>query len=216
MKKALIYGSTGLIGEQLLPLLLESKNYEKVIALTRKPLGISHEKLVEVLYDFDQADNTKLKADHIFCCMGTTIRNAGSTKRFYQIDHDYVVETARLAKEQDASLFSLVSAIGSNADSKIFYNRVKGEIEESIRQIGFKGLHIFRPSLLLGNRKEFRFGELIARIVMKYISFLVPAKHRGIQATQVAGIMEEYASLYPDSEKIVENAEMIKFQSKAI
>lgn len=210
MKTALIYGTTGLIGNDLLKILLETTTYDKVLALTRRPLEVHHPKLEEIMYDFNQADPGKLKADHLFCCMGTTIRKAGSTKEFYKIDHDFVVETAKLAKQNGATLFSLVSAIGANSSSKIFYNKVKGEVEQAIRQIGYPSVHIYRPSLLIGNRKEFRLMERIAQITMNIIGYLVPIKHRGVQATKVAEIMAFNAKTKASENLLVNNAEIIK------
>jgi uncharacterized protein YbjT (DUF2867 family) len=212
MKTALIYGSTGFIGRKLLNHLLENQQYEEVIALTRKPLDIQNDRLNQIIYDFEKPDSKVLKADHVFCCLGTTIKNAGSQERFYRIDHDYVVETARLAYGQGATLFSLVSAQGANSKSRIFYSRVKGEIEKDLKTIGYAGLHIFRPSMLLGKRKEFRLMELVAKKLMVFFAFMIPVKYQGVQGSKVAAVMAAYARQFPGDSLTVSNEEIIRFK----
>lgn len=216
MKTALVYGSTGLIGSALLPILLASEEYRLVKALTRKPLPLKHEKLETLIYNFDNPDAEKIEADQVFCCMGTTMRKAGSPKAFYRVDHDYVVETATLAYQKGAKLFSLVSAIGANANSRIYYNRVKGEVEDSIREIGFEGLHIFQPSLLLGKRDEFRLLEGLSQAIMRNIGGLVPLKSRGVPAKKVAETMVQYAIDHADQQLVVTNAEILRFNSAKV
>jgi uncharacterized protein YbjT (DUF2867 family) len=193
-RTALIAGSTGLIGNQLLALLLESSEYDKVIALSRKPLNLSHPKLENVTLTVDQLDQlTTLKADDIYCCLGTTIKQAKSKEAFRKVDFDYPVALAKKLKQNGAQQFLLVSALGANKNSSIFYNRVKGEVEEAIKQTGFSSFHIFRPSLLVGDRKEERAGEEAAKVFYKIFGFLIPKKYKGIESGKVAQAMQTLA-----------------------
>lgn len=191
MKTALIAGATGLIGKQLLQLLLEDSSYEKVRAFTRKPLDIRHAKLENIVLDFDKLSEhaAELKADDVFCCLGTTIRIAKTKEAFRKVDYDYPLELARVSKTQGAAQYLLVSALGADKNSRIFYNKVKGEVEEAIGQISFLSFHIFRPSLLLGDRTEQRPGEGTATIFFKLFAFLIPAKYKAINSRKVAKAM---------------------------
>src|SRR5688572_5332549 len=128
-KTALITGASGLVGSFLLQLLLQSENYEKVIAVGRKPLGISHAKLEEIITDFSDQKTLHISCDDVFCCMGSTMRNAGSKAAFMRIDHDIPLQLAMQTKAAGAKQFVLISAMGSNPKSAIFYNRVKGILE---------------------------------------------------------------------------------------
>src|SRR6267154_2386307 len=156
MKTALLAGSTGLIGRQLLELLLKDDHYSNVIAISRKKLEITNPKLINVVCELSQLSNysDELKADDVFCCLGTTMKVAKSKEKFRAVDFDAPVMLARIAKENGAKKFLLVSALGANKNSSIFYNQVKGEVEQAIQQIGVEACHIFRPSLLIGPRRE--------------------------------------------------------------
>ena len=134
---AIISGASGLVGEQLLPQLLEDQNYEKVIAVVRKPLDLKHEKLVQQMIDFGKlpAALAGINADHGYCCLGTTIKKAGTKDNQYIIDHDYVVEFARGCNIAGVCRFAVVSSIGANADSSNFYLRTKGEMEHDLQKI---------------------------------------------------------------------------------
>lgn len=190
MKTALIAGSTGLIGRQLLQLLLESDRYAKVIALTRNDLP-AHPKLEILKIRFDELTDwaSKLAADDVFCCLGTTMAKAGSRENFYQVDFFYPLLIAKTAQARGAQQYLLVSALGADSDSSIYYNRVKGEIEEAIRQVPFKTIHIFRPSLLLGPREEKRSGETAAKLFYQIFGFLIPRKFKAIASVKVARAM---------------------------
>ncbi len=191
MKTALIAGATGLIGKQLLQLLLEDANYEKVKAITRKPLDIQHPKFENFVLDFDKLPDhgSALKADDVFCCLGTTIRIARTKEAFRKVDYEYPLELARVAKNLGAKQYLLVSALGADKNSKVFYNRVKGELEEAVGRISFLCLHIVRPSLLLGDRKEQRAGEGAATLFFKFFGFLIPSKYKAIDSMKVARAM---------------------------
>ncbi len=190
MKTVLIIGGTGLTGKKLTRLLLADKRYQHVKLLVRKPMDIIYEKLEQIPYDFDSPDYNKIVADELFCCLGTTIKNAGSKKAFYQVDYEYVLQTAQVAYKYGCRKFAMVSSMGANKKSMFFYNKTKGEIEEAVTKIGFESCLIFRPSLLLGHRSHVRFGESIAQIVLPKIAFLLPQKYRPIQSKSVAAAMQ--------------------------
>jgi len=188
MKKALVIGSTGLVGNELIQLLLADSNYA-VTALVRQPMPITHNQLTQVVFDFEKPDKSVVFSDEIYCCLGTTIKVAGSKAAFYKVDFEYVLSIAQIALHNGASKFALVSSMGASKDSAIFYNKTKGAIEAAVTAVGYKSLFILRPSVLLGNRKEFRLGEKIGKVFMSAISFALPKKYRPIQAWQVAKAM---------------------------
>ena len=213
MKTALIVGATGLIGKQLLQLLLEDQYYEKVKVITRKPLDIQHPKLENLVLDFDKLSEryAELKADDIFCCLGTTIRIAKTKEAFRKVDFEYPTELARLTKNQGATQYLLVSALGADKNSRIFYNQVKGEVEEAISHLDFQSLHIFRPSLLLGERTEHRAGEGAATAFFKIFGFLVPSKYKAIDSAKVARSMLVFAKANDPGFYFHESKELQKF-----
>ncbi len=188
MKKALVIGASGLIGQQLIELLLQDENYS-VIALIRTALPIQHQRLLQVPFNFDNPNNEAIKADEIFCCLGTTIKVAGSQQAFYKVDFEYVLDIAKRAYLNGAKKFALVSSLGANKNSTVFYSKTKGAIEEAVTKIGYESLFIFRPSILLGKRTAFRVGERIAQSIFKFFSILIPKKYQAIQARQVAKAM---------------------------
>jgi len=146
-KVTLIAGSTGLVGGQLLDLLLKDSYYDKVIAISRKPLVQQNAKLVNLITELNQLQNhaSELKADDVYCCLGTTIKKAKSKGAFRAVDFDAPLELATLSKALGAYKFLLVSALGAKKDSGIFYNQVKGQVEEAIQKVGFENfLRIIR------------------------------------------------------------------------
>jgi len=188
MKKVLVLGGTGLIGQQLIDLLLQDISYS-VTALVRNALPIENERLTQVIFDYENPKNEVIIAEEVFCCLGTTIKVAGSQKAFYKVDFEYAYVIAKRAYLNGAKKFALVSSLGANKKSSLFYNKTKGEIEEAITNIGYESLFIFRPSLLLGNRSTHRTGEKIAQSIFTNLSFLIPKKYQAIQAKQVAKAM---------------------------
>jgi uncharacterized protein YbjT (DUF2867 family) len=213
MKTALIAGSTGLIGKQLLTLLLSTSRYDKIIALTRKDLEITDPKLTVLKTDFANLDQfaDQLVADDVFCCLGTTMAKAKSKERFYEVDFTYPLRVAVGTKLGGAKQYHLISALGSDKKSSIFYNRVKGEIEEAIGNLGFDSYHIYRPSLLLGPREEQRSGEDAAKTFYKIFGFLIPAKFKSIEASTVARSMLHFASLEQKGKSIHESRDLQQF-----
>ncbi len=190
-KTALIAGATGLIGGQLLELLLKDNRYNEVIALSRKPLSSNHPKLTNVVIDFDRLaeQSDALRADDVFCCLGTTMKQAGSQKAFYKVDFEYPLQIAKITRALGARQYLLVTALGANKKSSIYYNRVKGEIEEAVGNQDFESYHIFRPSFLQGDRIENRPGEQATTAFFKLFGFLVPRKFKAIDSVKVARAM---------------------------
>ncbi|WP_338075675.1 oxidoreductase [Chengkuizengella sediminis] len=190
-KTALIAGASGLVGSELLTYLIEGNEYNRVTAIVRNSLNIKHPKLKQVIVDFEQLskDEEVFKVDDVFCCMGTTIKKAKTQEKMTRIDVEYPLEIARLAKKMGARQFLVVSAMQANSNSSTFYSRIKGRLEKELQKIGFETLHIFRPSLLVGDRKEFRFGEKSAEILFKALFFIFIGplkKYKAIHAKTVA------------------------------
>lgn len=215
MKKmvALVAGGTGLIGGELLNLLLEDERFEKVKMLSRREVDLDDEKLEVILCDFEKLEKVKerLSADVTFCCLGTTIAKAGSKPAFRRVDEHYVLKLAGLAKETGSKTFALVSAMGADANSYVFYNKVKGQVEEKLKALKLKQLFIFRPSLLLGERDEFRTGEEFAKTIMGIFTPLMLGplkKFRPIQGKAVATAMIKAATTEEKELRIYESDEI--------
>jgi uncharacterized protein YbjT (DUF2867 family) len=209
-RTALVAGATGLVGGHCVEELLQEDSYSRVVALVRRPGLPVREKLEEYLIDFESLDDeTRLPAvDDVFCCLGTTIKKAGTKEAFRRVDHDYVVFLARAALASGAKQFLLVSSIGANAESRIFYSSVKGDIEADISALPFRAVQIFRPSVLLGNRNEFRLGEKLAQIVSRALAFLFVgglSKYRPIEAKTVARAMVKVARREPEGVHVYES-----------
>lgn len=191
MKTALMIGSTGLIGSQLLELLLESKEYEKVITFVKRDSGIQNHKLKQHIIDFDKPETYQnlVIGDDFFCTIGTTIKKAGSQEAFKKVDFEYPKQFATIASQNKVNQFIIVSSLGANATSSNFYLKTKGEIQNFLKDCNFESVSVFQPSLLLGNRTEFRLGEKIGTFFMKLISFLLIGnleKYKPIESKTVA------------------------------
>ncbi|MBB4036052.1 uncharacterized protein YbjT (DUF2867 family) [Dysgonomonas hofstadii] len=199
-KTAIIIGSTGLTGSHLLKILLTSNEYNKVISFVRREMKISHPKLMQHIVDFDDPGSYKdlIEGNDMFCCLGTTIKKAGSQEAFEKVDLTYSLQFAKTAASRGVKQFSIISSIGANPESGNFYLRTKGKCEEGLRKLAFQSISIFRPSLLLGNRKEFRLGERISEYAMKIFSvFFIGSlrKYKAIKAKDVAQAMCRVAQL---------------------
>lgn len=191
-RSAWLVGATGLIGRELLTLLLESKRYTKVHVLLRRAVHDlpEHRKLVAHEVDFSALPATLPPADDVYIALGTTIKVAGSQEAFRKVDFDYVVNAARAARVAGARRLAVVSALGADTSSRVFYNRVKGEMQEAVAQLGFESIIIAQPSLLVGNREALgqpaRGGEVWAARLLGPVMRLVPASVRPIKAHRVA------------------------------
>lgn len=197
-RTALVLGATGLIGSALTSLLLADPAYTRISVLARRTLPGTHPRLEQRVTDLARmAEHRDLFAGaDLFCCLGTTIRKAGSQAAFRTVDHDYPLAAARLAREAGARQYLIVTAMGADLRSSIFYNRVKGEVEEAIGSLGLPALHIFRPSLLLGQRQESRPAEAIASFIVRPLAFLFAGplrRYRPIEGAAVAEAMRRVA-----------------------
>jgi uncharacterized protein YbjT (DUF2867 family) len=194
-KTALLVGTTGLSGSQLLELLLVDNNYSKVIAISRKPLEKTNPKLENLVCGLSELEShsSSLKADDVFCCLGTTMKNAKTKEAFRAVDYVAPLAIAKMTKAFGAKKYLLISALGANKNSSIFYNQVKGEVEAAIAEVGFESFHIFQPSLLTGPRNEQRIGEEAAQLFYKIFGFLIPKKFAAIESIKVARAMMAFA-----------------------
>ena len=205
---AILAGATGLVGGECLRQLLASPRYGRVIVVTRRELGAAarHEKLREVVVEFDRLGDAKarLRGDHVFCALGTTIRKAGSQAKFRAVDYEYPLRLARLALQNGARHFSVVSALGASRSSPFFYSRVKGEVEEGLRQMGWPSLGIFRPSVIAGERAESRPLERVSEHLLRF----APATWRPVPARDIAGAMIAVALREPPGVTVIESREI--------
>lgn len=193
-KTAILLGASGLVGSFLLDILLNSEEYRSVIIFVRKEIGLKHSKLTEYIIDFDQLDNYAdlVQGDDLFCCLGTTIKQAKTREAFKLVDYYYPLKFAEMAKKNGVTQFLMVTSIGANDTSSVFYLKTKGACEEAIKKLNLSSTSIFRPSSLLGPRKVVRPQERIGEIVMKVFSFCLIGKlkkYRPIQAQRVAEAM---------------------------
>lgn len=194
MKTAILLGATGLVGSHLLDYLLRDPRYGAVVALVRRPLAVQHPKLRQEILDFDQPDPAKIQGDDLFCALGTTLLKAGTKEAQYRIDCTYPYEIGRLAKANGVRQYLLVSSLGADAQSSNFYLKTKGDLEEKLRALKFETFVSARPSILLGERSEFRLGERIGIALAKTFAILIPKKYRGIPAERVAAALIELAN----------------------
>lgn len=205
-RTALIAGATGLVGGECLRLLLASPAYSRVVVVTRRALGAAsqHPKLQEVVVDFAELDAVrgKLRADHVFCALGTTLKKAGSRARFREVDFEYPLRLAELTLAGGASHFSLVSALGARANSRVFYSRVKGELEDALRAMDWPSLCLLRPSVIAGDRQESRPVERITEHLLRF----APRAWRPVPATAIAAAMVATALRAPAGETVIESA----------
>jgi uncharacterized protein YbjT (DUF2867 family) len=198
MKKAVVFGATGFIGSHLLRKLLDNPDYERVIAVARKPLAHSHTRLTTLIGDLASLPALKpqLVADEIFIALGTTRKHTPDEAEYYKIDHDYPVLAAGIAKANGARSVFLVTAVGANAGSNLFYIRTKGEVERDILALDFDHTHIFRPSMIMGQRDEDRLRERLFVAAWRVLNPLLvgPAdRYRGLTGEEIARAMANAA-----------------------
>ncbi|WP_340006458.1 oxidoreductase [Paenibacillus sp. FSL K6-0276] len=200
LRIAMVLGATGLVGKAVTEDLLKRDGWGEVRVLVRTPLAIEHPKLKQIVVDWENLTRytESFEGVHsIFCCLGTTIKKAGSQEKFERVDLHYPLDAAAIARDKGVKQFLAVSSMGASAKSRNFYSRTKGRAEDGLIAIGFQGLHLFRPSLLLGQREEFRLGERVAARLMKALDFVMvgkAAKYRAIPGTTVARAMVNIAS----------------------
>jgi uncharacterized protein YbjT (DUF2867 family) len=205
-QSALLVGATGLIGSFLLQRLLASERYASVVVWARRDTGKAHPKLKVEIVDFEKVHERRAEAEDVYCCLGTTIKQAGSQAAFRRVDYDYPVALAMAAAAGGAKRLLVVSALGANPDATVFYNRVKGEMEEAVRAAGVPKTVFFRPSLLVGPREKTRPGEQVGMVIGKLLGPLL-GKYRPIEADTVAAAMLKVAAEDLPAQ-IVENTEI--------
>jgi uncharacterized protein YbjT (DUF2867 family) len=204
-RTALIAGASGLVGGECLQRLLASDAYSMITVVTRRSLGPAamHPRLREIVVDFAQLDTVRadLRADHVFCALGTTIRKAGSQAQFRQVDFEYPRQLAERALAHGAKHFSLVSALGASSRSRVFYSRVKGELEDALRAMGWPSLCLLRPSVIAGDRKESRPLERLGETLLRF----GPATYRPVDAGNIAAAMVATAQREPRGVTVIES-----------
>ncbi len=214
-KKAIIAGATGLVGSHLLEILLEKGEYDRIVSFVRRPSGMSHPVLRERLVAFKDLDSMEFQSDvdDIFCCLGTTMKKAGSKKKFIQVDFDYPLKLAEIGLQHGAKRMFIISSMGANRKSMFFYSRVKGKMEQAISKLAFKTIGIFRPALILGDRKESRMGEEVAKKVTSLIDPILPkslSKYKGVQAKDIAKAMFDFSQTNAEGVHTIESDKIRK------
>jgi uncharacterized protein YbjT (DUF2867 family) len=192
--KAIIAGASGLIGSNLLNILLQQPEYSEVLVLVRKELPIQHKKLVQLIINFDELDKhaAAITGHTLFSCLGTTKSQTPDEKLYRKIDHDYPLQLAQLAMQNGVNQFHVVTAIGADKNSSMFYTKLKGELEDDIKKLGLETLHIYQPSMLIGERGGTRFLEKVIGGIFKVIDPLLIGglkKYRSVKGTTVAHAM---------------------------
>ena len=195
MRTAIVAGASGLIGRALVQKLINSDQYRLIYILSRRKSELINLKIKELVIDFENIDSLRFDVpiDDVFCTLGTTLKQAGSRANFKKVDYQYVVALAKLTKREGASKFLVISSMGANSKSAVFYNSVKGMTEDTLKTIGFKQLVILRPSLLQGKRTEIRFAEQVSLFIMRALNFLIPLNYKVIKAEKVADSMLKMA-----------------------
>jgi uncharacterized protein YbjT (DUF2867 family) len=209
-----------MVGGHLLRLLLEDPDYATVTVLTRRTLGRAERGLVEHVVDFDRPDTYRAHAgaDDVFCCLGTTIANAGSQEAFRKVDLEYPVAVARAAAEAGARRFFIITAVGADPKSRVFYNRTKGEVEQALIALPFPGgVKIFRPSMLLGERGESRPAERVGAALMSLTAPLFVGglrAYRAIDGSRVARAMWVAAKQEPEGQRVYEGESLFALANR--
>lgn len=214
MNKAVVFGASGMVGHYILSDLLEDNRYSEVLVVVRKPLTIQHPKLTTIIADLSNLSEALKgqQVDQAFIAIGTTKKKTPDEADYYKIDHDYPVLAAKISKEAGAKSVMLVSAIGANENSSVFYNRTKGQTEKDVLALGFDHSIIVRPSLIMGHRKENRPAERMAQGLWKIINPLFLggwSKYKGIQAPQIAKALIREANQNTKKSNILYYNEMV-------
>lgn len=194
-KTAIILGATGLTGRYLLEVLLEDTSFGKVLVFSRRSTGVKHPKLEEHIVDLLDLEKHKelFHADVVFCCIGTTKAKTPDRKLYRAIDYGIPVQAAKLVKQNTIPNYLVISAIGADPTSRVYYNQLKGEMERDILPLNIENTYLLQPSLIVGERSEKRFGEDFAKSIMKIFNFLIPQKYKAIHGETIAKAMVEIA-----------------------
>ena len=206
----MLVGATGLVGGAVLRQALADAGVTRIVAPTRRELP-PHPKLENPVVDFEHlpAHAAWWSVDGVICTLGSTIRKAGSQEAFRRVDHDYPLAVARLTRQHGARAFALNSATGADPGSRFFYNRVKGEVEDALREVGFPSLTILRPALIGGDRSEFRPGEFIAMRLLRLGQQVLPRRYRIVPHERIARALLEAAITAAPGERIIESEAIV-------
>ena len=202
-KTAIVFGATGLVGNYLVEELIQHMGYSSIKVFTRRKLDYEHIKIIEHVVDVEDVGSYSdlLRGDDLYICLGTTMKKAGSIKRYEELDRDMPIRIASEAMKKGLKRVAVVSALGSNPGSRNYYNRIKGEMEDAIIKLGFDTTIIGRPSLLLGERKEFRLMERIGIVMYRLFSFMLVGRLRyyhAIHGRDVANAMIDLMTWKPE------------------
>lgn len=216
--KSNVIGATGLVGIQLVQHLLNDNRFEKVRIFVRRDTGLKHPKLEQQIVEFgdEKTWGKLLSGDVLFSALGTTLKQAGSKEKQYEIDFTFNLNFAKKAKENGIENYVLVSSVGANSKSSIFYSRMKGELDEAVAEIGFKKLAIIRPASLTGDRKESRIAEKISIPILNFITKFMLKKYRPISDKTVAQAMINGALQNVGDKTIWEADEVFELASKQL
>ena len=220
-RTAILFGATGLVGSHLLEILIKEEEYAKIVLFNRKPVKALHSvspKIEEIITDFHDLKQLEGygKGSDLYCCLGTTIKKAKTKESFRQVDFDLPVVIASIASRKPFNRFVVISSIGANAESRNFYLRTKGEMEQAVRGILGEKAIIVRPSMLLGQRNEYRFGEVLGKWFSGLLSPILIgklARYKGIQASDVARAMV-WLALHGAESPIIESDQLYKLSKK--
>lgn len=215
-KQALLVGATGLIGSYLLKMLLEDEQYEQVNVLSRRDLDLEHPKLNLKVIDFEDLEKYTgdIQGDDLFITLGITKKKAGSIEAAYKVEFTYPHQIAQIAHQNGTKQCLIVSSIGANAKANNYYFKAKGEIENALMQIPFESVHILRPSILLGPRKEIRLGEDMSKVAFMAFATFIPSRYKAIQAKTVAKFMQLVASKNLTGVNIFESDQIRRIERK--
>ncbi|MBF0225345.1 MAG: NAD(P)H-binding protein [Desulfobacterales bacterium] len=209
----ILLGGSGLVGGECLKKLCLDDNCHRITLLLRRPIPSEqlHPKIESHIINFDDIDSyrEKISADKVICALGTTIKKAGNKESFYKVDYSYPYKIAQIALNNGANHFILVSSKGANPNSPFFYLKVKGELEQAISKVGYQKVTIFRPSLLMGKRADFRFGEELGKWLTQRFSFLLPKNIKPTPVDLLVNMIIQQTNTSHDGSRIIESAEMI-------
>lgn len=209
--KALIIGATGATGKDLVTALLEDPGYSEVVAFVRRPGSLTHPKYSEVITDFEKLErvSASICGDVLFCCLGTTLKAAGSKERQWAIDHDIPIRFAEIARRNGVAKVVLVSAYGASPTSKVFYSRLKGQLDDDIAALGFDPCIIFRPGMLLRKDSD-RFGERLLAPIMGLLNNLgIMRRFRPLPTSILAEKLAKAPRIFPAGKHIIELDEIV-------
>lgn len=219
-RRALIAGATGLVGGELVKLLLGRPHYSKITVLVRRRMNLAHPRLEQLVIDYNELGMLpaeKVEGADVYCALGTTRKKAGSKEQFERVDYVYPLVLGRLAAKHGAERMLVITAMGSDEKSMFFYSRVKGKLERELQALPLKRLHLFRPSLIIGDRQEYRFGEHLAAKLAQWMPFLFKgpmSPYKPNPARQIAEAMLAAATARDAQPAIIPSGEIARLAKR--